>query len=118
MHCESFLRPFRIASDSCRGIRLAYRSGVTSGITAPQSTGFLAGLSAAFSTVSHHKLEDGALLQDVGALHVSISPVGVPSVSTQIAALRHILLGKTKGELGHALDGVKQVRRCVALDVG
>ncbi|KAL1938740.1 hypothetical protein VTO73DRAFT_11343 [Trametes versicolor] len=91
-----------------RDALLAYRSGVTSGITAPQSTGFLAGLSAAFSTVSHHKLEDGALLQDVGALHVSISPVGVPSVSTQIAALRHLLLGKTKGELGHALDGVKQ----------
>lgn len=83
---------------------------MTTGIVAPQSTGFLAGLSTAFSTVAHHKLETGAIVQEIGALHVSIHPVGIPSVSTQIAALRHLLLGETKGELKHWLHKVKQVR--------
>lgn len=52
------------------------------------------GLSTAFSTGAAHKLEDGAVIQDVAALHVQIghSKRG-PSVSTQIAALRNMLLG-------------------------
>ncbi|KAI0367317.1 carbohydrate esterase family 9 protein [Pilatotrama ljubarskyi] len=91
-----------------RDALLAYRAGVTTAITAPKSAGFLAGLSVAFSTAGHHKLEDGALLQDIAALHVSISPVGVPSVSTQIAALRNLLFGETKGELKHAIDRIRK----------
>lgn len=83
---------------------------MTTGIVAPQSTGFLAGLSTAFSTVAHHKLETGAIVQEIGALHVSIHPVGIPSVSTQIAALRRLLTGETTGELKYWLRKVKQVR--------
>lgn len=41
---------------------------------------------------------------------MSIHPVGIPSVSTQIAALRHLLLGETTGELKHWVHKVKQVR--------
>ena len=89
--------------------RIAYRSGVTTAVTAPKSSGFLVGLSAAFSTAGRHKLEEGALLQETTALHVSIHPVGTPSVSTQIAALRNLLLGETKGELAHATERVKKV---------
>ncbi|KAI0361764.1 carbohydrate esterase family 9 protein [Trametes cingulata] len=90
-----------------RDALLAYRSGVTTGIVAPQSAGFLAGLNTAFSTVARHKLEKGALVQEIGGLHVSIHPVGTPSVSTQIAALRRLLLGKTTGELKHWVDKIK-----------
>ncbi|KAG1808290.1 composite domain of metallo-dependent hydrolase [Suillus subaureus] len=73
---------------------LAYRAGVTTGVTAPSSGGLIVGLSTAFSTGAAHKLEDGAVIQDVAALHVQIghSKRG-PSVSTQIAALRNMLLG-------------------------
>ncbi|KAI0777456.1 carbohydrate esterase family 9 protein [Trametes elegans] len=91
-----------------RDALLAYRSGVTTAVTAPRSSGFLGGLSTAFSTVGRHKLEEGALLQDTAALHVAIHPTGTPSVSTQIAALRHLLLGETKGELKDAVEKVKK----------
>ncbi|KAI0828485.1 carbohydrate esterase family 9 protein [Trametes gibbosa] len=91
-----------------RDALLAYRSGVTAAITAPVSRGFLSGLSVAFSTVAHHKLEDGALLQEVAALQVSIQPQGTPSVSTQIATLRNLLLGETKGDMKRVVDDIKQ----------
>lgn len=108
MRIPHIVRSFLLRSHVC--LRLAYHSGVTTGIVAPQSTGFLAGLSTAFSTVAHHKLEMGAIVQEIGALHVSIHPVGIPSVSTQIAALRRLLLGETTGELKYWLRKVKQVR--------
>ena len=79
--------------------RLAYRSGVTTGIVAPQSRGFLAGLNTAFSTGARHKLAEGAVVWDAGAVHVAIHQVGSPSVSTQIAALRSLLLGETRGDV-------------------
>ncbi|KAL1952082.1 hypothetical protein VTO73DRAFT_1231 [Trametes versicolor] len=100
-----------------RDALLAFHSGVTTGIVAPQSTGFLTGLSTAFSTVAHHKLETGAIVQEIGALHVSIHPVGIPSVSTQIAALRHLLLGETTGEVKYWLRKVKQGDVPLVVDV-
>lgn len=64
------------------------------GITAPKSRGFLSGLSTAFATGAGHKLEKGAVVKDVAALHVRISHISPsPSISTQIAALRRLLLG-------------------------
>jgi hypothetical protein len=48
-----------------------------------------------FSTGAAHKLESGAVIQDVAALHVQIRHSNIaPSVSTQIAALRNILLNE------------------------
>lgn len=77
-----------------RDTLLAYRAGVTAGVTAPSSVGLISGLSTAFSTGAAHRLEDGAVIQDVVALHVQIGHSNQgPSVSTQIAALRNMLLG-------------------------
>ncbi len=89
--------------------RVTYRSGVSSGIVAPRSGGFLIGLNTAFSTGSKHKLEHGALIQSAGAVHVSVHPSGKPSVSTQIAALRRLLLEPTSGELGLWFDKIRKV---------
>ena len=74
------------------GPRLAYRSGVTDAITAPESSSLIAGFSAAFSTGAEGKLEKGAIVKDAVALHVCVSMSGSASVSTQIAALRKLLL--------------------------
>lgn len=82
-----------------RDALLAYRAGVTSAVTAPASNGLVAGLSTIFSTGAAHGLQAGAVVQDVAALHVSISHrwSGSPSVSTQIAALRNLLLHSNDG---------------------
>ena len=90
--------------------RLAYRAGVTTGIVAPQTRGFLAGLNTAFSTGARHKLEKGALVQEIGAVHVAVHPVGSPSVSTQIAALRHLLLGESSGDVKEWFRRIGKVR--------
>ncbi|KAF7323766.1 Carbohydrate esterase family 9 protein [Mycena kentingensis (nom. inval.)] len=89
-----------------RDALLAYRNGITTGVTAPMSGGFLSGLSVAFSTRSPHKLVDGALVQGVTALHVTLSLNGRASVSTQMAALRGLLLGdgKAKGEVKQSFE--------------
>jgi hypothetical protein len=68
------------------------------GITPPQQAGFSSGLSVAFSLGALHKLEEGAIVDNVAALHVSIGHGDVPSVSTEIAALRRILLHPPKGD--------------------
>ncbi|KAF8217750.1 carbohydrate esterase family 9 protein [Mycena galopus ATCC 62051] len=89
-----------------RDALLAYRSGVTSAITAPTSGGFLAGLSTVFSTSAAHKLVDGAVIQEVAALHVKLSLSSVISVSTQIAALRALLLTTGEGHLARQFSDV------------
>ncbi|THU89863.1 hypothetical protein K435DRAFT_280938 [Dendrothele bispora CBS 962.96] len=92
-----------------RNALLAYRSGVTSAITAPVSSGsgFISGLSTAFCTGAPHALSEGAVLKQVTALHmgVSMSASGV-SVGTQVGVLRKLLLGEKKGELGKAIQRV------------
>ena len=90
------------------GFRHAYRFGVTTGVTAPSSRGFLAGLSTAFNTGQPHRLAKGAIVQDIAALHVSIDSSN-PSVSTHIAALRNLLQGGGKGELAARFEDVVQV---------
>lgn len=98
-------------ADSCASI--AYRAGVTTGIVAPASGGFLSGVSTAFSLAAPHKLADGAIVQESGAVHVAIHPMGVPSVSTQIAALRRLLLHSSEGDAGVWFDKVKNVSPAV-----
>ena len=97
--------------DFVRLYSIAYRSGVTSAVVAPKSAGFLSGLSVAFSTGARHQLEKGALVQEVVAVHVGIHHRAIPSVSTQIAALRHLLRGHGKGEVGHWFKKVTKVRK-------
>ena len=90
--------------------RLAYRAGVTTGIVSPETDGFLRGLNTAFSTGAAHRLARGAVVQETGTVHISIHPIGSPSVSTQIAALRNMLLGDTSSEMKEWFDLIKQVR--------
>ncbi|KAJ7485567.1 amidohydrolase-domain-containing protein [Mycena latifolia] len=80
-----------------RDALLAYRDGVASAITAPAG-GIFHGLSVSFSLGARHKLEKGAVIQDVAAVHISISPLFASSVSTQIATLRRLLLEPPKSE--------------------
>ena len=95
------------------GSRLAYRFGVTTGITAPSSKGFLAGLSTAFNTGLPHRLAKGAVVQEIAALHVSIDS-SKPSVSTQISALRGLLQGEGKGELAARFEDVVKVSKSIS----
>jgi hypothetical protein len=74
---------------------LAYRAGVIKAVVAPVHYGFFGGLGTSFSTGAMHKLADGAVIQEVTALHFSVGHFASssrPSISTQIAALRHLLL--------------------------
>lgn len=86
---------------------------MTVGVTAPTSSGFLAGLSTAFNTGRPHRLAKGAVVQDIAALHVSIDSSN-PSVSTQIAALRNLLQGGGKGELAARFEDVVQVSKSIS----
>lgn len=80
--------------------RLAYRAGVSSAITAPSHSGFPGGLRLEFSLGARHKLEKGAVHQDVAALHLSIVHGAMqPSVSTQIGALRQQLFAAHTDEV-------------------
>ena len=90
--------------------RLAYRGGVTTGIVAPLTRGFVSGINAAFSTGARHKLGRGALVSGAGAVHVTVHPGGSASVSTQLAALRHLLLSDAGGDMGVWLERVRAVR--------
>ncbi|KAJ7636946.1 hypothetical protein FB45DRAFT_1139042 [Roridomyces roridus] len=84
-----------------RDAYLGYHNGVTSAVVAPMvaAGGFLAGLSAVFSTGATHKLVDAALVQEVAAVHVVVSMASTVSVSTQIGALRRLLFGGGEGEV-------------------
>lgn len=78
---------------------------------APSARRFYSGLGTFFSTGAAHKLEKGAVLQEVTALHVAVRHFGTPSISTQIAALRRLLLGPYEGDSGKWFEKVTQVRR-------
>lgn len=56
--------------------------------------GFYGGLGTSFSLGAEHKLQTGAVIQETTAFHVAVRHFGArgPSVSTQIAALRQMLL--------------------------
>ncbi|KAJ2931515.1 hypothetical protein H1R20_g5580, partial [Candolleomyces eurysporus] len=90
-----------------RDALLAYRFGVTSAITAPKSSGFYGGLGVHFSTGAAHRMESGAVIQDVTAVHVSVRHFEKPSISTQIATLRRLLHGKADGMVGHYFEKVR-----------
>ncbi|KAJ7164020.1 carbohydrate esterase family 9 protein [Mycena crocata] len=81
-----------------RDALLAYRAGVTSAIVAPTMRGVFGGLGVAFSLGAAHKLERGAVLQEVTAVHMRVmQSLSGPSVSTQIVLLRRLLLSPPNG---------------------
>ncbi|KAH9913691.1 uncharacterized protein BXZ73DRAFT_106870 [Epithele typhae] len=91
-----------------RDALLAYRAGVTTAISAPESYGFMLGLNAAFSTGAAHRLARGAVVQETGAVHVAIHMGAKASVSTQIATLRALFLGN--GTSGDVADWFARIR--------
>jgi hypothetical protein len=78
----------------------AYTSGVSMAVTAPVGQGFTGGLGTAYSTGAPHKLAKGAVVKGVTGLHVAVRHFGNPSVSSQIAALRALLLKPSDDETG------------------
>ncbi len=94
-----------------RDALLAYRAGVTVSVSSPSHQSWLSGLSTAFSLGSAHKLERGALVRDVAAVHASLSHGdSALSVSTKIAAMRRLLTQDVGGELGGWFKKVANVR--------
>ncbi|KDQ28082.1 hypothetical protein PLEOSDRAFT_1077055 [Pleurotus ostreatus PC15] len=92
-----------------RDALLAYRAGVTSAVTAPLGSGFFSGLGTAFSLSAKHKLEQGSIVKEVTGFHIAVRHNSKgPSVSTQIALLRRLLLAPVDGALGHHFRDVKK----------
>lgn len=101
---------------------------MTAGISAPDHSGLFSGLGTFFSVGANHKLEKvcrlllanlfscadglckGALIQETTAIHVSIGPKGSPSISTQIATLRRLLVHGGDGEQGKVFREAAHVR--------
>ncbi|KAG2015465.1 hypothetical protein CC2G_008735 [Coprinopsis cinerea AmutBmut pab1-1] len=101
-----------------RDALLGYKAGATVGVTAPFGGKFLKGLSTAFDTGASHKLAKGAIVQEVTAVHVSLLySEGVPSISTQIAALRNLLNGGGEGDLGKYFSRVAKGDLPLVIDV-
>ncbi|KDR75829.1 hypothetical protein GALMADRAFT_248549 [Galerina marginata CBS 339.88] len=101
---------------STRDALLAYRSGVTVGVTAPSSSGFLNGLGTAFSTGLSHRLVNGAVLAEITAMHITIDSSS-PSVGTHIAVLRSLLNGEGERELGIQFKNIMQGRLPLVIQV-
>lgn len=95
-----------------RNMLLAYRGGVTAGVVAPSGE-FVQGVSTTFSLGAHHLLGNATIESDV-ALHVAITMNGAQSVSTQIAALRHLLFGTGGDEV---LAGVRNGQSTLVVNV-
>lgn len=70
------------------------------GVTYPSHEGFYSGLGTAFSLGITHKLEQGAVIQKVAGVLVSVRHFSRLSVSTQIAALRELLLDSQHNSAG------------------
>lgn len=84
---------------------------MSSAISPPRQLegGFFGGLSVHFSLGTNDKLDKGALLQDVVALHVSIIFGQRASVSTQIALLRQLLLRPAADDMGSWFNKAAEV---------
>ena len=90
----------------------AQAAGILNIITPPLSGGFLQGVSAAFKSGGKSVLEKGAVVQEEVALHFAIGHDSrggsTPSVSSQIALLRKILVAsanETDSIYGRAANG-------------
>ncbi|KIJ59733.1 hypothetical protein HYDPIDRAFT_32949 [Hydnomerulius pinastri MD-312] len=95
-----------------RNTLLAYRGGVTAAVTAPSGS-FVQGVSTAFSLGAPNILQSGSIQSDV-AVHVAITKNSAQSVSTQIAALRQLLLGHGGDEM---LSRVREGTATLVVDV-
>lgn len=108
MLCESFIRDARDTTE-LSNCRLAYRSGVTKGISAPAHRGFYAGLGTTFFTGAANRLDKGSVIQETTAVHITVRPELPVSISTQIATLRRMLLHPVDGDAGDWFRAVGEV---------
>ncbi|KAH7889205.1 hypothetical protein F5I97DRAFT_486659 [Phlebopus sp. FC_14] len=108
----SFIRAVDGLQFQGRNTLLAYRGGVTAAVTAPSGS-FLQGVSTAFSVGAAHVLQNASIQSDV-ALHMSITKNNAQSVSTQIAALRNLLLRVGEDDM---LTRVREGRSTLVVDV-
>ncbi|KZT72052.1 carbohydrate esterase family 9 protein [Daedalea quercina L-15889] len=99
-----------------RDALIAYRAGVTKGITAPAHRGFYAGLGTSFFTGATNRLDRGAVLQEATAVHITVRPASFGSISTQIATLRRLLLRPIEGDSGDWFRGVGEGRVTLVVD--
>ncbi|EKM54380.1 uncharacterized protein PHACADRAFT_123385 [Phanerochaete carnosa HHB-10118-sp] len=100
-----------------RNALLAYRSGVLKAVTAPVGRRFYTGLSTTFSTGALNKLEEGAVLQDVNAVHVTVRHFGTaPSVSTQIGTLRRLLLRPPNGDADQRFKDISEGKSTLVVE--
>ncbi|KZT52271.1 carbohydrate esterase family 9 protein [Calocera cornea HHB12733] len=82
-----------------KSMLIAHRAGVSTAVTAPTGRGFLSGLSGAFRTGAWNKAEKGSVVMPVTAMHIAIGHRGsTPSVSAQVAGLRHLLSASKEGD--------------------
>ena len=69
-------------------------------MTYPSHEGFYSGIGTTFFLGVIHKLEQGAVIQEVTGVHVSVRHFSKLSISTQIAALRKLLLNSQQNSAG------------------
>ncbi|KIY67956.1 composite domain of metallo-dependent hydrolase [Cylindrobasidium torrendii FP15055 ss-10] len=91
----------------------AYRSGITSAVLHLLPRRFhgleVFGLSVAFRPGALHAMERGAIIQDITALHIKLSTIGITS---QLAVLRRLLYGEIERDTDegqwfkHASEGI------------
>lgn len=114
-------------------LRMAYHAGITYATSAVDrgqlfETLVIGSLSATFSTGAAHALEPSAIVKSITALHIRLahpSPLGTiygatqVSVSTQIAALRRLLLDgeNVNTETGSWFKQAADVRMASALSL-
>lgn len=78
-------------------------------MVAPTHQAFIGGLGVFFSLGALNKMENNAVIQGMAGLHVSLGHFSTPSVSSQIATLRRLLLGPNIGSIGAYFHKVKEV---------
>ncbi|KAH8924813.1 hypothetical protein BT69DRAFT_1318637 [Atractiella rhizophila] len=85
----------------------AVSEGVAKSVTAPMAVGFTEGISTYIRLGAKHGLEEGAFIQDEVALHVHIGHGygSAPSISTQVGALRELLLSESSSDFAKAARG-------------
>ena len=99
---------------------LAYRSGVTTAVTAPMSASMISGLSYAYSLSAEHSLSSGAIVNPAAALHISLDNSKI-SISSKIAVLRKLLQSPSEeeetSEIVREIKSVKRGERRLVVEV-
>lgn len=83
------------------------------GVTYPSHQKFYSGLGTVLSLGVTHKVDKGAIIREVTGVHVSVRHFSKISISTQITALRKLLLDPQENSAGDWFKRVTAV--CLTL---